>query len=353
MCAYRVLGLTYDDSGMDVDGTGRFNAADVLALGERVGSDDPNDLAKWDFNSNGTIDDTDVGVLSYLVSQGYDSGVLGDTNGDGLLNCTDLVGIDSLFMGLEPVENISFDDDAPADTWIPMSVEATVPPGVTQARIALAYLGSGDAAGEVHFDAAYAYRGSVPNTNQLSNASFEQGPGGLNGISDWQAFGWGDDAAAVMKSCFELPSYQDGICSAMVTGFGEASLVQDIAVSPGETLDVGAYLYTPSGNKLSGAHAGLRVEWVYCDPNYVSELDANLDGRLDESDRHWVYQAIVPGDITADGAVDLSDLSSLLAAYGSCDGDPLYYEYADINQDGCVDLADLAIPLAHYGEHCE
>ncbi len=57
----------------------------------------------------------------------------------------------------------------------------------------------------------------------------------------------------------------------------------------------------------------------------------------------------LPGDVDGDGDVDLSDLSLVLAAYGSCEGDPAYNPYADIDEDGCVDLLDLAILLANYG----
>jgi hypothetical protein len=58
------------------------------------------------------------------------------------------------------------------------------------------------------------------------------------------------------------------------------------------------------------------------------------------------------GDLDLDGQVDLSDLATMLAAYGTCAGDPDFDPVADIIQDGCVNLADLARLLAHYGESC-
>jgi len=57
----------------------------------------------------------------------------------------------------------------------------------------------------------------------------------------------------------------------------------------------------------------------------------------------------IPGDLDDDGDVDLNDLAALLAAYGSCAGDPEYNPEADLDENGCVGLSDLAILLANYG----
>jgi glucose/arabinose dehydrogenase/plastocyanin len=56
----------------------------------------------------------------------------------------------------------------------------------------------------------------------------------------------------------------------------------------------------------------------------------------------------LPGDLDADGDVDLSDLAELLGAYGTCAGDPGFNPAADFNDDGCVSLADLAALLGNY-----
>ncbi len=55
------------------------------------------------------------------------------------------------------------------------------------------------------------------------------------------------------------------------------------------------------------------------------------------------------GDLDGDGDVDLSDLATLLAAYGTCVGDPDYNPAADLDADSCIDLSDLAALLANYG----
>ena len=71
-----------------------------------------------------------------------------------------------------------------------------------------------------------------------------------------------------------------------------------------------------------------------------------------EADNVWLIQGLfgnIPGDLDGDGDVDLSDLAELLAAYGTCDGDPNYNPAADLDDSGCIDLADLATLLSNYG----
>ena len=50
-----------------------------------------------------------------------------------------------------------------------------------------------------------------------------------------------------------------------------------------------------------------------------------------------------PGDLDGDGIIGLADLSTLLAAYDTCDGDPFYNPVADLDGDDCVTLPDLAL----------
>jgi hypothetical protein len=59
--------------------------------------------------------------------------------------------------------------------------------------------------------------------------------------------------------------------------------------------------------------------------------------------------AALHGDLDGDHDVDLADLATLLAAYGTCAGDPGYDPDADFDDSGCVDLSDLATLLANYG----
>jgi len=59
-----------------------------------------------------------------------------------------------------------------------------------------------------------------------------------------------------------------------------------------------------------------------------------------------------PGNLDADGAVGLSDLTVLLAAFGSCEGDAAFVPDFDFDNSGCVDLSDLTTFLALFGQAC-
>ncbi|MCA9244355.1 MAG: beta-propeller fold lactonase family protein [Phycisphaerales bacterium] len=66
----------------------------------------------------------------------------------------------------------------------------------------------------------------------------------------------------------------------------------------------------------------------------------------------WNPQVSCPADIDHSGLVDLADLATLIAAFGTCDGDATFNAAADIAVNGCIDLADLASLLAAYGGAC-
>jgi len=57
-----------------------------------------------------------------------------------------------------------------------------------------------------------------------------------------------------------------------------------------------------------------------------------------------------PGDVNGDGSVGLSDLSILLANFGTSSG--AGPEDGDIDGDGDVDLSDLSVLLANFGTIC-
>ena len=54
-------------------------------------------------------------------------------------------------------------------------------------------------------------------------------------------------------------------------------------------------------------------------------------------------------ELSGYGFLPVTDLAELLAAYGTCDGDPDYNPDADLDDSGCIDLADLATLLSNYG----
>lgn len=57
-----------------------------------------------------------------------------------------------------------------------------------------------------------------------------------------------------------------------------------------------------------------------------------------------------PGDVNGDRAVNLTDLATLLAHFGTASGATL--AHGDLDGDGDVDLTDLATLLSHFGSAC-
>lgn len=64
----------------------------------------------------------------------------------------------------------------------------------------------------------------------------------------------------------------------------------------------------------------------------------------------------IPGDITADGAVDIFDLVYVALSFGSEYGKPPppgtqpYQPNADVNGDNIIDIFDIVTIALHYGE---
>lgn len=57
-------------------------------------------------------------------------------------------------------------------------------------------------------------------------------------------------------------------------------------------------------------------------------------------------------NLNDDNVIDLSDLTGLLSAFGTCEGDPGFVPEADVNNSKCIDLGDLAYLLSVYGNVC-
>lgn len=56
-----------------------------------------------------------------------------------------------------------------------------------------------------------------------------------------------------------------------------------------------------------------------------------------------------PGDTDGDGDVDISDIATIIGAFGWCEGASRYEPAADLDDSGCVDIGDLATALSNYG----
>ncbi|MBL0926584.1 MAG: hypothetical protein IBJ11_02890 [Phycisphaerales bacterium] len=66
----------------------------------------------------------------------------------------------------------------------------------------------------------------------------------------------------------------------------------------------------------------------------------------------YIYNGRCPADVDGNGAVGASDLSLLLASYGTAAGQPGFIPDADVDGSGSVGANDLSIVLAAYGQTC-
>ena len=57
-----------------------------------------------------------------------------------------------------------------------------------------------------------------------------------------------------------------------------------------------------------------------------------------------------PGNIHADGVVDIFDITTVALAFNSIPGDLNWNPIADINNDGIVDIFDIVVVALHFGE---
>ena len=56
------------------------------------------------------------------------------------------------------------------------------------------------------------------------------------------------------------------------------------------------------------------------------------------------------GDVNGEGKVDMTDVMTLVSAFGSYPGHPRWNPACDLNQDGRIDLADIVLALMNFGK---
>lgn len=210
-----------------------------------------------------------------------------------------------------------------------------------------------DAAGHVYVTGATDPDGDDGNFNQdLVVLSFDGGSGSLR----WESH-FGESGINRADFGFDLIE-DDGVI--YVAGSSRSSVVVDstldadaiilkYASADGALLDIGAVDSTENGGpirtdsfrSIHRTSTGLRVAGS-------STGDVGVLPRLLLAE-FALAASPHPGDVDGDGDVDLTDLASLLAAFGSCSGEPGYAAAADFDGSACVDLGDLAILLANFG----
>jgi len=108
----------------------------------------------------------------------------------------------------------------------------------------------------------------------------------------------------------------------------------------------------------SGASTTLNLAWNtsgFAMGDYIiSVIAAPVPGETDMADNTfvdgWVYVGI-PGDINADGIVEMMDFYYASLAFGSTPTSPNWNPNADVNADGIVEMMDFFVLSQHFGEH--
>lgn len=113
---------------------------------------------------------------------------------------------------------------------------------------------------------------------------------------------------------------------------------------------------TPLGEPLVLTNQGARLPYVAANTNDGGFLVAWRDrrnvgaGSRDIFGQFLRVETVCPGDLNGDLVVDLTDLATLLAHFGTASGATL--ADGDLNGDGAVDLTDLARLLSNFGQNC-
>lgn len=120
----------------------------------------------------------------------------------------------------------------------------------------------------------------------------------------------------------------------------------DLHLLPGSRcIDAGENVSVPSGVTIDLDGAPRFVD----DPDTVDH-GAGAAPIVDMGTYEFQVAVACPGDLNGDGTVDLSDLTALLAHFGTQSGGTL--ADGDVDGDGDVDLADLTFLLGQFGQTC-
>lgn len=122
--------FAFTDSTYDVNEDGRFNELDEQQLDGLIGSTDLHIIQRFDFDHDGVIDSEDVSVLSLAIDDSLGSGLFGDWNHDGMVNCLDRPGLSYFGYSLGQsgyIIELDFDLDGDTDHTDMSHFDACVP----------------------------------------------------------------------------------------------------------------------------------------------------------------------------------------------------------------------------------
>jgi len=196
----------------------------------------------------------------------------------------------------------------------------------------------------------------VPTAGQTFTCKIDPGYGVVSGYT-----GLIDDVAE-----FE-PSLETSYCEYSIQGPVPVSVGSNVTVSPENNLNLTFANVTSRGyasaDETPTVPAPVLSNLVgeYCEvivnASFVGNVTVGLafDGfNMTQQQKASLTMNLykpIPGDIAAPyGIVDMKDIATIAAAFGSKPGSANWNPNADVNGDGKVDMKDIAIAAAHFGQ---
>jgi hypothetical protein len=138
-----------------------------------------------------------------------------------------------------------------------------------------------------------------------------------------------------LTSTFNVTVYAD--LNTIIMGDEIIIEVENVTLKGGE-LNTIIFTWDTTGSAKGNYTVG-----AYASP-VSSETDVGDNAFIDD----WVV-VTMPGDVDGDFDVDIYEIVSICAAYGSEIGDPRYNAHCDIDGDGDIDIYDVVIACSNYG----
>lgn len=101
---------------LDLTGDGRFSEADLFQLEDMISNEDYNENFDFDGDSVLTLD-RDASILEALLSVGAGSGLLGDGDGNGVLDCNDITAAVAHTFGSAVIASPTVQDGGPSNGY--------------------------------------------------------------------------------------------------------------------------------------------------------------------------------------------------------------------------------------------
>ncbi len=250
-----------------------------------------------------------------------------------------------------PEENLAFDQSAALDTWTLVTLTTTVPSAATAAKIVMIANDTSTTNGPVFVDSAFAERSSAPGVNQLLNSSFELGPGGVNGLTNWTEFRSVNCSARKAFVNFA----NNGSNVLQIQGSCVAGVGQDITVAAGETLTIRAVFYSRSTQPFNDpvSTAGVKVEWSA--GNVPPQIDIGAQGQnntLLAGAAVDQWSPVTIDYVMPPGSAARMRCTAILGLYNATSADVYFdgletvivgrFNGADVDADSDEDLLDVA-----------